>query len=97
MKGAQLPPSVLAASHAKGKDPAALDQAISDLRSTLVQNVQIPDGDLEKLGERRAQAIEDLLAAGGVDPTRVFVVKEQHENKDLKTTPGKVPVEMALK
>jgi hypothetical protein len=99
LKGADLPASAQAASKAKAKDADTLDPAIHDLEAPLLQHIQVPEADLQQLGTQRAQAIEDALVAGGVDATRVFVVKEHHEEKTPKdkSTPGKVPVEMSLK
>jgi hypothetical protein len=99
LKGADLPASAQAASKAKAKDADTLDPAIHDLETPLLQKIQVPEADLQQLGTQRAQAIEDALVAGGVDASRVFVLKEHHEEKAQKDkgTPGKVPVEMSLK
>jgi hypothetical protein len=99
LKGVEVPATAQAASKAKTKDAATLDPAIHDLETALVQHIQIPDSDLEQLGTLRAQAIEDVIVAGGVDAARIFVVKEHHEEKvpKDKSAPDKVPVEMSLK
>jgi len=73
-KDAALPPSALAVQAAKKPEGAALDAAIGDLETALVNHVTVPDTDLEQLGRARASAIQNaLLADGGVDPSRVFI------------------------
>jgi outer membrane protein OmpA-like peptidoglycan-associated protein len=54
----------------------------------------VPDTDLEALGKQRAQAIKDLLLAGGeVDPSRIFMV-----SAPPKSDAGeKVKLELAVK
>jgi hypothetical protein len=93
-KDTALPPSALAVQQAKRKEPPAFDPAISDLNAALIDHIQVPDADLAALGKARAQAIQDaLLAAGQVDPARLFIV-----NAPPKPASGdKVQVEMALK
>lgn len=93
-KDTALPPSALAVQQAKRKETPAFDPAIADLNAALIDHIQVPDADLEALGKARAQAIQDaLLAAGQVDPARVFIV-----NAPPKPASGdKVQVEMALK
>jgi hypothetical protein len=93
-KDAELPASVQAIQNAKGKQGAPpVESAIPDLEQALIDHIEVPDIALQDLGKRRAQAIEDaLLADGGVDAARVFVI-----NGPAKTDNGKVRVEMALK
>jgi hypothetical protein len=102
MKGAELPASVQTAKEAKGKDPTALVPAIRDLEGPLIVRIQVPEADLQQLGVRRAQAVEDALVAGGVDPARIFVINEQQkpgEDTGEKAEKGgdKVRIEMSLK
>jgi hypothetical protein len=94
MKGADMPQSAQKALQSKTQDPKELESAIHDLEAPMIERVQVPDADLEELGTKRAQAIQDALVAGGVDPTRVFVVKE---NRPPEGGGGKVRVEMSLK
>jgi hypothetical protein len=93
-KDTALPPSAVAVQQAKRGEAPPYDPAISDLNSALIQHIQIPDADLNALGKQRAQAIQGvLLADGGVDPGRVFIV-----NAPPKPESGdKVTVEMAVK
>ena len=93
-KDTALPPSAVAVQQAKRGEAPAYDPAISDLNAALIQHIQIPDSDLDALGKRRAQAIQGvLLADGGIDPGRVFIV-----NAPPKPESGdKVTVEMAVK
>ena len=54
----------------------------------------VSDSDLEKLGKRRAQAIQDVLLGGGaIDPARVFVIASP---KDDPAAEGKVRAQLAL-
>jgi hypothetical protein len=74
-KDTALPATALAVQAAKKPEEAALDPAIGDLETALVSHVQIPDSDLDALGRARATAIQNaLLADGGIDPARVFIV-----------------------
>jgi hypothetical protein len=93
-KDAELPGSVQAIQNAKGKQGAPpVESAIPDLEKALIDHIDVPEIALQDLSKRRAQAIQDaLLADGGVDPARVFVI-----NGPAKTDNGKVRVEMALK
>jgi hypothetical protein len=93
-KDAQLPPSAVAVQQAKGGQTPLYDPAISDLNAALIEHIQIPDTDLDALGKQRAQAIQGvLLADGGIDPGRVFIV-----NAPPKPESGdKVKVEMAVR
>jgi uncharacterized protein involved in outer membrane biogenesis len=93
-KDAQLPPSAVAVQQAKRGQTPPYDPAISDLNAALIEHIQIPDTDLDALGKQRAQAIQAaLLADGGIDPGRVFIV-----NAPPKPESGdKVKVEMAVR
>jgi hypothetical protein len=89
-----LPPSAVAVQQAKRGQTPPYDPAISDLNAALIEHIQIPDTDLDALGKRRAQAIQGvLLADGGVDPGRVFIVSAQPKPE----SGDKVKVEMAVK
>jgi hypothetical protein len=66
----------------------ALRQAakIEFLEGKAREGIMVPETELERLAEARAGAIEGaLLEGGGVDPTRVFKVRDgkvtSHENK----------------
>ncbi len=93
-KNAELPPSAQAIQNAKRKQEAPpVQSAIPELEDALIDHVEVTDIALQDLGKRRAQAIQDaLLADGGIDAARVFVI-----NGPAKTDNGKVRVEMALK
>lgn len=93
-KDAQLPASVLAIQQAKNKQEAPpVQSAIPDLERALSDHIEVSDITLQDLGKRRARAIQDaLLADGGIDASRVFVI-----NGTLKTDDDKVRVEMSLK
>ncbi len=72
-----LPADAEAVTKAKGKAKAAapLQPAISELEAALTARIQVPDGDLQLLGRRRARAIQDaLLKATQLDPARLFVL-----------------------
>jgi hypothetical protein len=109
LKGAEIPVSVKSANEAKTKDPAILAPAIRDLEAPLIQHIQVPDTDLQQLGSHRAQAIQDALAAGGVDSSRVFIVNQKRpassqteqstgdKDKEKGDKGDKVRVEMSLK
>ncbi|MGO9803495.1 MAG: DUF748 domain-containing protein [Steroidobacteraceae bacterium] len=74
-KDTALPASALAVQAAKKPEGAALDAASGDLETALVNHLQIPDAELDKLGRARASAIQNvLLADGQIDPARVFIV-----------------------
>jgi hypothetical protein len=74
-KDTALPASALAVQAAKKPEAAALDAASGDLETALINHLQIPDADLDKLGQARAGAIQSvLLADGQIDAARVFIV-----------------------
>jgi hypothetical protein len=92
---APLPPSAQAVVAAgKKADPATVPPAIAELEGALLPKFAPPKDDLEALGKRRSQAIQDaLLGSGEVDAARLFVI-----TADPK--PGKgdtVRMEMSLK
>jgi hypothetical protein len=93
-KDAELPPSVQAVQNAKHKqDAPPVESAIPELEKALVDHSEVSDIALQDLAKRRAQGIEDaLLAEGGVDAARIFVINGPAQAED-----GKVRVEMALK
>jgi hypothetical protein len=93
-KDAELPPTALAVQNAKRREDAPpVESAIPELENALIEHIDIPDIALQDLAKRRAQAIQDaLLAEGGIEASRVFVI-----NGPAKTENGKVRVEMALK
>jgi hypothetical protein len=93
-KDAALPPTAQAIQNAKRKqDAPPVDSAIPELEGALVDHVEVTDIALQDLAKKRAQAIEDaLLADGGIDASRVFVI-----NGPAKTDNGKVRLELALK
>jgi hypothetical protein len=93
---AALPESAQAIeANKKAKPPPPLEPAIADLESALKARVTVSDSDLEKLGKRRAQAIQDVLLGGGaIDPARVFVIASP---KDDPAAEGKVRAQLALK
>jgi hypothetical protein len=95
-KDAALPESAQAIeANKKAKPPPPLEPAIADLESALKARVTVSDSDLEKLGKRRAQAIQDVLLGGGaIDPARVFVIASP---KDDPAAEGKVRAQLALK
>ncbi|NLN39807.1 MAG: hypothetical protein GX155_09465, partial [Smithella sp.] len=47
-----------------------------EMEKLMLENIDIPEGDLNHLAARRAQAVrEKLLADGRVEPERIFLVK----------------------
>ena len=94
-KDTELPPTAAAIQNAKSKkDAPGVETAIPDLEDALVGQIDVPEVDLQALGKKRTRAIQDvLLADGGIDASRVFII-----NSDSKTDDkGNVRVEMALK
>ena len=94
-KDAELPPTAAAIQNAKSKkDAPAVETAIPELETALIGHIDVPEVDLQALGKKRTRAIQDvLLADGGIDASRVFII-----NSDSKTDDkGNVRVEMALK
>lgn len=94
-KDADLPASALAIQNAKSKkDAPPVETAIPDLETALTGKIEVPDVDLQDLGKKRTRAIQDaLLADGGIDASRVFIINGPAKTDDN----GKVRVEMSLK
>ncbi len=85
---------------AKAPLPAAaqkvppFEPAILEMQSALLKRTQISDGDLQALGEQRAQAIRSaILAAGGVAAARVGITAAAAQPPKA----GKVTVALGLK
>jgi Domain of Unknown Function (DUF748) len=94
-KDAELPPTAAAIQNAKSKkDAPGVETAIPDLEAALIAQIEVPDVELQALGKKRTRAIQDvLLADGGIDASRVFVINAPAKTDDS----GNVRVEMALK
>jgi uncharacterized protein involved in outer membrane biogenesis len=72
------------------RDAAALEY----LEKTARESVSIGDADFEALGQQRAESVQRaLLANAGLEPSRVFLVK----NGKLAAQDGKVRLELGLK
>jgi hypothetical protein len=96
-KDAALPDAALAVEAAeKKKAQPDFGAANSELEASMLQKINVPDGDLEALGKKRAQVIQDALLGGGeIDPSRVFVIGS--DQKGPTVDKDKVRVELALK
>lgn len=94
-KDTELPPTVAAIQNAKSKkDAPAVETAIPELEAALVGQIVVPEVELQELGKKRTRAIQDvLLADGGIDASRVFIINAPAKTDDS----GNVRVEMALK
>jgi hypothetical protein len=94
-KDAELPPTAQAIQTAKNKkDAPPVETAIPELEQAIIPHIDIPDITLQDLGKKRTQAIQDvLLADGGIDASRVFIINGPAKADDN----GKVRVEMSLK
>ena len=94
-KDAELPPTAQAIQNAKNKkDAPPVETAIPELEDAIVPHIDIPDIVLQDLGKKRTRAIQDaLLADGGIDASRVFIINGPSKTDDK----GNVRVEMALK
>ncbi len=94
-KGTELPPTAAAIQNAKSKkDAPAVETAIPELEAALVGQIEVPEVELQALGKKRTRAIQDvLLADGGIDASRVFIINAPAKTDDS----GNVRVEMALK
>ncbi len=82
-----LPADAQTVTKAKGKAKTAapLQPAIAELEAALTARIQVPDGDLQTLGRRRARAIQDaLLKATQLDPSRLFVLNTATTQADGK-------------
>ncbi|MGH8149921.1 MAG: DUF748 domain-containing protein [Steroidobacteraceae bacterium] len=75
---AALPPEALAILKIKSRKKKAavpLGPAISALESALLTHIQVPEQQLERLGRRRARAIQGALLRGTkIAPARLFVL-----------------------
>ncbi len=70
------------------------ESAIPDLENAIIGQIEVPDLELQALGKKRTRAIQDvLLAEGGIDASRVFIINGASKTDDS----GNVRVEMALK
>ena len=70
------------------------DPAILELQSALLEHIQVSDGDLQDLAQRRAQAIRSaILAAGGVAAARVGTTAARPQ----PAANGRVAVKLGLK
>jgi hypothetical protein len=94
-KDAELPPTAAAIQTAKNKkDAPAVETAIPELEAALIGQIEVPEVEQQALGKRRTRAIQDvLLADGGIDASRVFIINAPAKTDDS----GNVRVEMALK
>ena len=94
-KDADLPPTAAAIQNAKNKkDAPAVETAIPELEAAIIGKMEVPEVDLQALGKKRTRAIQDvLLADGGIDASRVFIINAPAKKDDN----GNVRVEMALK
>ena len=94
-KDTELPPTAAAIQNAKSKkDAPAVETAIPELEAALIGQIQVPEVELQALGKKRTRAIQDvLLADGGIDASRVFIINAPAKTDDS----GNVRVEMALK
>ena len=94
-KDTELPPTAAAIQNAKNKkDAPAVETAIPELEAALIGQIQVPEVELQALGKKRTRAIQDvLLADGGIDASRVFIINAPAKTDDS----GNVRVEMALK
>jgi len=92
-----LPPAALAINGTRRneRDPAGFAPANLEMERAIAEKHQVEDRDLEQLGQMRARAIQDaLLASGGLDAARVFVMGA---NPSAPTENKRVRVELALK
>jgi hypothetical protein len=94
-KDADLPATAAAIQNAKNKkDAPPVETAIPELEDAIAGQIGVSDLELQALGKRRTRAIQDvLLAEGGIDASRVFIINAPAKTDDS----GKVRVEMALK
>ncbi|MEP7245289.1 MAG: hypothetical protein ABI885_16655 [Gammaproteobacteria bacterium] len=79
-KDVPLPPlaTAIEAAGKKKSDLAAYPPAITELEGAIRPRLEIPEGALEALGKQRSEAIQQvLLANGGIDPARVFVITSE--------------------
>ncbi|HET9391261.1 MAG TPA: hypothetical protein VFO44_16560, partial [Steroidobacteraceae bacterium] len=94
-KNASLPGSAQVIVAARKKEPPPdFGSANTELQAALLPRMSVSDNQLEGLGKRRAQAVQDaLLGDGAIDPSRVFIIGSapKTEAKD------KVRLELSLK
>jgi hypothetical protein len=93
---APLPPlttTLTSAKKVKGETPDYAP-ASAELTAALLERVTVADAELQKLGNERARAVQDVLLHGtNIDPTRIFLI-----NGAAQPPPGKtVRLELALK
>ena len=93
---APLPPATSAIAAAKKTKGATPDYApaSAELTAALLERIKIDDAQLQRLGNRRARAVQDALLQGThIDPVRIFLV-----NGTAQPPPGPtVRLELALK
>jgi uncharacterized protein involved in outer membrane biogenesis len=93
---APLPPlttTLTSAKKVKGETPD-YGPASAELTAALLADVKVADAELEKLGNARAHAVQDVLLQGtNIDPARIFLI-----NSAAQPPPGNtVRLELALK
>jgi len=91
-----LPPlttTLTSAKKVKGETPDYAP-ASAELTAALLERVKVADTELQRLGNERARAVQDVLLRGtNIDPTRVFLI-----NGAAQPPPGNtVRLELALK
>ncbi len=93
---ASLPPvtsSLAAAKKPKGVTPD-YSAASAELQAALLERLHIDDAQLQKLGARRAHAVQDALLQGtDIDPVRIFII----DGTAQPATGSTVRLELALK
>lgn len=93
---AALPPLArqLVEVRASRRTPDALDAANEELEAVLREGTEAPAAELDELGRKRAEAIQDVLIdAGGVDPARVFLLSPVAQ----EPVDGKVQLQLGLR
>jgi hypothetical protein len=93
---APLPPlttALTSAKKVKGETPDYAP-ASAELTAALLERIKVTDGELQKLGNERAHAVQDVLLHGtNIDPARIFLI-----NGAAQPPPGNtVRLELALK
>jgi uncharacterized protein involved in outer membrane biogenesis len=93
---APLPPlttTLTSAKKVKGETPDYAP-ASTELTAALLERVKVADTELQKLGDERAHAVQDVLLRGtNIDPARIFLI-----NSAAQPPPGTtVRLELALK
>jgi hypothetical protein len=87
-KDAPLPATAVAVQQTKRGETPPYDPAINDLRSALIEHVQVPDSDLEALGKERAIAIQGALVSQQIEAARVFIVLAPAAPKSSTAAPS---------